>query len=79
MKRWFTGFAATLIVAVTTWHGTVMAQPRASVTIAINSLGPETWMPQDISGNKYISSTIGDPLLRLVSPFRIELRVRHPG
>ncbi len=54
------------------WGTQVHAQARGAVTIAINSLGPETWWPQDIAGNKYISSTIGDPLLRLVSPYQIE-------
>ena len=43
-----------------------------SLTFAINSLGAETWWPQDISANKYITSNIGDPLVRLASPYALE-------
>ena len=43
-----------------------------SLTFAINNLGAETWWPQDISANKYITSNIGDPLVRLAAPYNLE-------
>ena len=52
-----------------------LAAPPAlaqSLTFAINNLGAETWWPQDISQNKYISSNIGDPLIRLAAPYSLE-------
>lgn len=63
------------IVAMLAVSGATMttgALAAGSVTIAINTLGAETWWPQDIAGNKYITSTIGDPLVRLVAPFSLE-------
>jgi peptide/nickel transport system substrate-binding protein len=39
---------------------------------AINNLGAETWWPQDISQNKYVTSSLGDPLVRLVAPYALE-------
>lgn len=43
-----------------------------SLTFAINNLGTETWWPQDISQNKFITSNIGDPLIRLAAPYALE-------
>ncbi|TXL79566.1 ABC transporter substrate-binding protein [Vineibacter terrae] len=48
------------------------AAAQSRITIAINTLGPETWWPQDIANNKYLTGTIGDPLVRLVSPYKLE-------
>jgi len=45
---------------------------QTRLTIAISSLGPETWVPQDLAFNKYIIGTIGDPLIRLVSGNKLE-------
>lgn len=42
-----------------------------TLTFAINNLGAETWWPQDISQNKFITSSIGDPLVRLEAPYRL--------
>ena len=58
-----------LLLAATLAGGHAQAQ---SLTFAINNLGAETWWPQDISQNKYVTSNIGDPLVRLVSPYVLE-------
>ncbi len=52
-----------------------LAAPPAmaqSLVFAINNLGAETWWPQDISQNKYITSNLGDPLIRLAAPYSLE-------
>lgn len=51
-----------------------LATPAASqsLTFAINNLGAETWWPQDISQNKYITSNLGDPLIRLAAPYSLD-------
>lgn len=61
--------AAMVAIAVVT---PVAATAQTRITIAINTLGPETWWPQDVANNKYLTGTIGDPLVRLVSPYRLE-------
>lgn len=50
----------------------VAAFAQSRMTIAINTLGPETWWPQDVANNKYLTGTIGDPLVRLVLPYKLE-------
>lgn len=48
------------------------AHAQVRMTIAINTLGSENWWPQDIANNKYLTGTIGDPLVRLVLPYKLE-------
>ena len=66
--------ASIFVLAVT---ASAFAQTR--MTIAINTLGPETWWPQDIANNKYLTGTIGDPLVRLVLPYKLEPALADGG
>ena len=66
----FARFLFVALIAMTLWPQQGQAANR--VIMAIQDLGPETWWPQDISNNKFITGSIGDPLVRLVSPYNLE-------
>jgi peptide/nickel transport system substrate-binding protein len=59
-------------LAVLILGGALGPAAASRITVAIQDLGPETWWPQDISSNKFVTGTIGDPLVRLVSPYQYE-------